>query len=404
MTAFAYRGMDASGRPVRGRREAADETQLRDGLLAEKVTPLTITPVGGGLAALAPQPRSGLSLNEAQAGAFCGDVARFLKSGLSLGQTLQIIETTAEQPAVARLARHVRGELMAGRPLSAALEALPGQTGRYLQALAKAGEATGRLTDILSGGSTAMKASAAAKQRLLTMIIYPLFVMAMAAGAITLFAFVVLPALEPAFAGVADLPASTRFVLAGGRVLRHAAPALGLGLAAVIAAIAFLAPIRAAARELLHAIMLSPVGMGILADTVYGGLARRLAIAIGAGVPLATAFHVSVEAIGIAALRRPLEAQEPRLREGAKLSAAFAAAGQAPPVLIGLTKVGETAADLPRVLDEAGEALAVRAAERTERLLSLLTPAIVLAIGLVVGTIVLVVFQGLLAISQSVDF
>lgn len=404
MTAFAYRGMDAKGRPVRGRREAADETQLRDGLLAEQVTPLTITPVSASLAALAPQPRSGLALNEAQAGAFCADVARFLKSGLSLGQTLQIIETTAEQPVLARLARHVRGELMAGRPLSAALESLPGQTGRYLQALAKAGEATGRLTDILAGGAAAMKASAAAKQRLLTMIIYPMFVMAMAAGAITLFAFVVLPALEPAFAGVASLPASTRFVLSAGRALRHAAPMLGLLLAGAIAAVAFLPPVRAAARSLLHAVLLSPAGLGILADTVYGGLARRLAIAVGAGVPMATAFRVSVEAIGIPALRGPLEAQEPRLREGSRLSAAFTAAAHAPAVLIGLTKVGETAADLPRVLDEAGEALAARAAERTERLLSLLTPAIVLAIGLVVGTIVLVVFQGLLAISQSVDF
>ena len=194
MSAFAYRGMDASGRPVRGRREAADETQLRDGLLAEKVTPLTITPL---TASLAPRPRSRLALNEAQAGAFCADVARFLRSGLSLGQTLQIIETTAEQPPVARLARHLRGELMAGRPLSAALEVLPGQTGRYLQALAKAGEATGRLTDILAGGAAAMKASSAARQRLLTMIVYPLFVVLMAAGAISLFAFVVLPALEP---------------------------------------------------------------------------------------------------------------------------------------------------------------------------------------------------------------
>jgi general secretion pathway protein F len=392
--------MDANGRPVRGRREAVDETQLRDGLLAEKVTPTAITPLS---ASLAPQPSTKLTLSEAQAGAFCADIARFLKSGLSLGQTLQIIETTAEQPPVARLAHHVRGELMAGRPLSAALEALPGQTGRYLQALAKAGEATGRLTDILAGGAAAMKASSAAKQRLLTMIIYPMFVIAMAAGAITLFAFVVLPALEPAFAGVDNLPASTRFVLAAGRALRHAAPLLGLILAGLIAAIALVAPVRAVAQRLLYGAMLSPVGLGILADTVYGSLARRLAIAIGAGVPLATAFRVSVEAVGIEALRRPLEAQEARLREGAKLSGAFAAT-RAPMLLVSLTKVGETASDLPRVLDEAGEALAVRAAERTERLLALLTPAIVLSIGLVVGTIVLVVFQGLLAISQSVDF
>jgi type II secretory pathway component PulF len=47
--------------------------------------------------------------------------------------------------------------------------------------------------------------------------------------------------------------------------------------------------------------------------------------------------------------------------------------------------------------------LGVRARERTERALALATPAIVLLVGLVVGTVVLVVFQGLLAITSGID-
>ena len=94
---------------------------------------------------------------------------------------------------------------------------------------------------------------------------------------------------------------------------------------------------------------------------------------------------------------------EPRLREGTKLSEVFRAISFTPPMLVGLTKVGESASDLPRVLGEAGDALAARAQEKTERFLSILTPAIVLLIGLVVGGIVLVVFQGLMSISDMVE-
>lgn len=391
--------MDAAGRPARGRREGLSEAQVRDDLLANGVTPTAIT---AGAQPFAPA-RTGLSLSEAQAGAFAADVARFLKSGLSLGQTLHIVETTSEVPVLTRLAAHVRGELMAGRPLSAGLSAIPGQTGRYLQALAKAGEATGRLTEILAGGASALKASAATRQRLLTMIIYPLFVMAMAAAAILLFAFAVLPALEPAFAGVGELPASTRAVMAGGKALRLAAPVLGLAVLALVLALTLSRAARDQAIRLLHRLMLTRAGFGVLPDTVFGGLAQRLSIAVGAGVPLATAFRVSVEAIGVEPVRRALEAQEPRLREGARLSEVFRAIPFAPPMLVGLTKVGESAADLPRVLGEAGDALAARAQEKTERFLSVLTPAIVLLIGLVVGGIVLVVFQGLMSISDMVE-
>lgn len=399
MRTFAWRGMDAAGRPTRGRREGLSEAQVRDDLLAGGVTPTAITATARPFA----PARTGLSLSEAQAGAFAADLARFLKSGLSLGQTLQIVETTSEVPVLARVAAHVRGELMAGRPLSAGLSAIPGQTGRYLQALAKAGEATGRLTEILAGGAAALKASAATRQRLLTMIIYPLFVMAMAAAAILLFAFAVLPALEPAFAGVGELPATTRAVMAGGKALRLAAPVLGLAALALVLALALSRAARDQAIRLLHRLMLTRAGFGVLPDTVFGGLAQRLSIAVGAGVPLATAFRVSVEAIGVEPVRHALEAQEPRLREGAKLSEVFRAIPFAPPMLVGLTRVGESASDLPRVLGEAGDALAARAQEKTERFLSILTPAIVLLIGLVVGGIVLVVFQGLMSISDMVE-
>jgi len=399
MKTWTWRGVDAAGRATRGKREGLSEAQVRDALLAEHLTPTSIT---ASAQAFAPA-RTGLSLSDAQAAAFAADIARFLKSGLSLGQTLHIVETTSEVPVLARLATHVRGELMAGRPLSAGLSAIPGQTGRYLQALAKAGEATGRLTEILAGGAAALKASAATRQRLVTMIIYPLFVMAMAAAAILLFAFAVLPALEPAFAGVGELPASTRAVMTGGRILRLAAPLLGLAALALALALVLSRAARDVAIRLLHRLMLTRIGLGILPDTVFGGLAQRLSIAVGAGVPLATAFRVSVEAIGVAPVRQALEAQEPRLREGTKLSEVFRAIPFAPPMLIGLAKVGESASDLPRVLGEAGDALSARAQEKTERFLSILTPAIVLLIGLVVGGIVLVVFQGLMSISDMVE-
>ena len=47
--------------------------------------------------------------------------------------------------------------------------------------------------------------------------------------------------------------------------------------------------------------------------------------------------------------------------------------------------------------------ISARARERTERALALVTPAIVLTVGLVVGSVVLVVFQGLLAITSGID-
>ena len=399
MTAFAFRAIDQAGRPVRGRREAADAPALRDRLLAEQLTPLSIAPARASWRRAGGETR----LSDAAAAAFLAELARFLQSGLSLGQALSIVETTAESATTARLAGRLRADLMAGVALSDALGAVPGQAGRFLASLARAGEATGKLAEIFAGGAAALADSAALQQRLTTMAIYPAFVLAMAVGAIGLFAFAVLPALEPAFDSVgATLPLSTQIVLSAGHVLRDGFPYV-LAAVGVAIALTFLPSVRRWVGRRIEALLATPVGLGILQDSAFAGFAQRLGVALAAGVPARLAFRVAADAVGPAKIRAALLAQGQRLGEGVKFSQALEAVPATPRLLLGLVRVGEASADLAQVFSEAGAMLGQRARERTERALALVTPAIVLAVGLIVGGVVLTVFQGLLAITSGID-
>jgi general secretion pathway protein F len=399
VTAFAFRAIDPAGRSVQGKREAADARAVRDRLLAEDLTPLSISPAGG----LWRTNGASYRLSDAAAAAFLAELARFLQSGLSLGQSLQIVETTTETAVIGRLAARLRSDLMAGVALSDALMVVSGQVGRFLSSLARAGEATGRLAEIFAGGAKALAASAALKQRLFTMAIYPVFVVLMACGAIGLFAFAVLPALEPAFQSVgAKLPASTRIVLGVGHVLRTGSPYF-LAAIVALAASTFAPPVRRLLARAFEAAVSTPLGLGILQDSAFSGFAQRLSVALAAGVPTGLAFRVAAEAVGSSRIREALQTQAARLREGAKISSALEAVPQTPRLLLGLVRVGEASADMASVLGEAGAMLGERARERTERALAMVTPAIVLAVGLLVGAVVLVVFQGLLAITSGID-
>jgi type II secretory pathway component PulF len=150
-------------------------------------------------------------------------------------------------------------------------------------------------------------------------------------------------------------------------------------------------------------VLATPVGLGILQDSAFAGFAQRLAVALAAGVPSRLAFRVAADAVGARRIREALIAQSARLREGARFSEALEAVPETPRLLLGLVRVGEASADMAAVFGEAGEMLATRARERTERALAMVTPAIVLGVGLIVGTVVLVVFQGLLAITSGID-
>lgn len=397
MTTFAYQALDGRGRLVKGRGEASSLVTMRDGLLADALTPISIRAAPG------PALRSSRDLSEAAGARFASDLARFVRSGLTLSQALDIIEQTATEPRIAQGAAQVRQGLLSGASLSEALSVFGGQVGRLLQTLARAGEATGRLEDILESGSKSLATSAAFRRRLATMMVYPSFVLAIAVLAVVMFAFVVLPALEPAFSGLGDLPASTEFVLGAGRVLRQFGPHIAIIALGLIGACILLAPLRSRVGAFVQHLGLSPLLGGVGRDMIYSGLAQRLSIALSAGVPLLAAYRISVDSIGVPAVRRVLEEQEPRLRDGCRLSEALEAAPSCPDLLLRLAAVGEGAGELAKVLQEAADALSVRAQERAERLLALFTPMVVLAIGAFVGGLVLIVFQGLMSVTELVD-
>lgn len=397
MTTFRFEALDHGGRTVRGRRAAPDAYHLRQELERERLTPLAIRP------SKLPQFVSSTGLNEADAGRLAVDLARYLRSGLSATQSLALLEETA-LPRVRRPVANVREKILSGEPLSRAFEAVSRPTQRLLPSLAAAGEASGRLADVLDTGGKAMLASAALKRRLVTLSLYPAFVLAVALAAVALYAFAVLPALEPALGGLtSNLPTSTKMVLIGGQVLRQALPISAVLVTGAAMLLAVSPRARLLVREWAGRALMSPLAGAVMKDIVFAGLSTRMAISLQAGVALPVAYRAAVDAVALNAIRRPLEAIGDRLRDGSPLSAALDETRLAPPDLVRLIQVGERSDDLGRMLEEAGQSLATRAQEKAERLLAAATPIVVVLIGALVGAVTLMVFQGLMAVTDAVD-
>lgn len=394
MIAFRYRGLDASGRMQRGLAYAVDSAQLRDQLVERKLHPLSITPVRFLL-------RRPLGLSERDASRLARDLGQLTASGMALAPALSMI-AARETPGVAAIAREVRQRLAHGEPLSVALRAAQGRASGFLQALARGGEASGRQSDVLIAGAAALAASDTLKRRLITLSIYPAFIILVAVGAIAVYAYAVLPALAPAFGTLGDeVPQQTKLVLDAGAFIRLALPVVaGLVLATGLAA-GVVPKFRLALRDGLIGLLMrgkrSP-----LRDFLFASLSGRLAVLIRAGVPLSVAWRLAREPIGAVRVQKLLALQDERIMEGVRLSEAIAALSLAPPDLVHYVAMGEQSGQIAKALDDAAEALGFRAQERIERLLSVITPLVIVTVGLLVGLITMMVFQGLLAIGDAV--
>ena len=137
-------------------------------------------------------------------------------------------------------------------------------------------------------------------------------------------------------------------------------------------------------------------------DFVFANLASRLAVMLQAGVPLAPAWRLAREPVTIASLSRALAVQDERLMEGVRLSEVFRAIPNTPPDLIHYVLMGEQSGQVAKALNDGSVVLAGRAQEAIERVLSVITPLVIILVGGMVGLITMMVFQGLLAVGDAV--
>ncbi len=394
MKAFHFTALGADGRRHRGVSYAAEAASVRDRLIDARLHPLAIRP------ALL-QHRGPLRLTEAEAARLARDLAQLMTSGMALAQALSLLETR-ETPRVAAIAREVRQRLISGEPLSKALEVASGTPARFLQALARGGEASGRQNEVLAAGGRALAAADQLKKRMITLSLYPAFVILIACGSVAVYAYAVLPSLALAFEGMGDdIPRQTQAVLTFGAVVRFLTPILAGLAGSLAAALALSSRVRRICSDLVARLLMrgrrSP-----MRDYVFANLAARLAVMLQAGVPLAPAWRLAREPVTIASLSRALAVQDERLMEGVRLSEVLRAIPNTPPDLIHYVLMGEQSGQIAAALNDGSAMLGARAQEAIERLLSVLTPFVIVVMGAMVGLISMMVFQGLLAVGDAV--
>lgn len=308
---------------------------------------------------------------------------------LSLPEALALMakegKGSGEQRAVVEgLAEAVSG----GRSLTSALR----ETGIFppaAVALVEAGETSGTLERLLPGAVRMLETAYRAKQRLLTLLIYPAFLLAALLGAAGLLLFFVLPAFSKLFGQLgAELPLITRIVLTAGSLLLDFG---GIILALVIlaaAGIAFSLGKPSYRRELDRLLLGLPFFGGLLRLADSADTAAALSALLGGGLPLSDSLKIAAGVPANTYLVWQLDRASGATRAGRKLVEAMGFDSGFSPVFLSLAAAGEETGALPDSLNRAAEICRYEGETRRKKLESMLEPALLLLAGGLVTALV----------------
>ena len=309
----------------------------------------------------------------------------------------------AERTYVRDLIASIRSEVIAGASLSDALARHPRDFADIYRALVASGEQIGQLAHVLTRLSDYIERRNALVQKVRLAFTYPAIVTVVAFLIVIFLLTYVVPQIVSVFANTKQkLPFLTTVMLGVSDFVRL----YGWIVLLAVVALAF-----AWHRALKNPEIKMRWHTWLLNAPLYGRFERSLntsrfastlAITTGSGVPILRALQTSRDTLTNVAMREQVEEATNSVREGVGLARALSAHKHFPALLIHMIRAGEVTGELPAMLERAATAQEQDLERRAMTMASLLEPALILAMGVVVLLIVLAVLMPIIEINQLV--
>ena len=395
---FQYEAIGRDGRTVRGVVSADSEAVAIRRLTADSLTVLKIRP-----AVRAGSTTRNRDLRPAERVLVLRQLGLMLEAGVSL---LEALDTVAQGMQAAKGQRQFQaaiGALRRGDSFGKALEDnVPGFP-EYLYAMARVGEASGRIAEVLKQAAEQMAYEDRLRKEFGNAMTYPAFLLCAGLAAVAFIFTQVVPRFG-AMVGEdrSNVPAMSRWVLSAGEYANAHIGVVGLGMAGVIAlgvVIAINPAFRSRAYHVAHGL---PVVGGVIRAREISSWARLTAFALNNGVPILQAAALARAAVPDGPFRQGLNQLENDLKAGLTLDASLATHTKLEAMDLSLLRAGQRSGAVGAMFGFMADNYENRLRDSMKRLTSLLEPAAIAAISLIVGFVALSLVLALSSVYEGV--
>ena len=393
MADFDYLVLDPAGRERRGQVAAATLEDARSRLGARKFYVVSLEQSTPGTARASPLLSfEGLTqrrLNGKALTLFTRQLAT-LALVTPLEEALRTIGQQSEDLKVQAVLERVHAGVLEGRRLSDSMAREAKSFPPLYRAMVAAGESAGTLPQILERLADLQERQAIIRGKVTTALAYPIVLALVASFVVMALMIWVVPKVVEQFDTVGQtLPLLTRIVMAISGFLAGYWWAILISFA-IIGFVTWRALQDEAIRLRFDTAWLKMPLLGRLTRDLHAArMARTLSTMVASRLPLLEGLILTSQTIHNRRLKAASDDIVEAVRGGGSLSAALRRAGIFPPLLVYLAASGESSGQLDAMLERAADYLEREFDGFTATALSLLEPAIIVLMGVVVAAIVL---------------
>jgi len=407
MTAFSYRAIAldsaGTGAPVHGTRDAVDERALRESLLAEGLIALDVRPVR-----IADAVRAALSPDRprrADAVWFFQSLRLLLENKVPIEAAVRTMGELAPTARQRRICTDVREGLRAGKTLAESLSGVGSSVARMVSphhlALLRSGQQSGRLDHVVALVDSSLQNSARIRSSIIGRLIYPAILIVAAIGVLWFLSVRVIPQFAQTLTSLGgELPWPTALTLGASKVLAWVAP-ITLALVVVVWTTRKVWMTPAQRAWMWRRGMRAPIVGSMLWHSEAGLISDVLATMLEGGADVLAGLDQAEKVVTSPIMAERVTAARRAVREGADLGAALTENQVLPPMIGAVVRAGIAGGQLGPALRRATELCVEKQETVSQRLMTLVEPAIILVLAGVVGWVVYSLVSGMLAITNA---
>ncbi len=406
MAVYAWRGVNAAGKEVKGIDDADSPKGLRMALRRQGVL---VTQLEEESAARKRDARNvnlkrffmrvslqDLALTTRQ-------MATLLKAGIPLVEALDALIEQTEKEDLRNALTNTRDKVNEGIAFNVALKAHPKIFGDLFTNMVAAGEASGNLDQVLSRLADVLESQNRLKGKVSSALAYPMVMMVMTFLVVTIMMTVVVPKVTAIFDDFGQvLPWYTRLLMFVSSMFTdywYLMIAVGIG-----AYYGFLAWYKSPeGRRRWDIFLLSAPIIGTLSTKVAcARFARTLSTLLGSGVPVLAALEITRNVLVNTELMRVVDEAREAIREGESIAKPLARSKRFPPIVTHMIAIGERSGELEAMLENVADAYDDQVDTQVETMSSLLEPAMILVMGGITGAITGAILMPLMQMNEFV--
>ncbi|MGA1360596.1 MAG: type II secretion system F family protein [Gemmatimonadaceae bacterium] len=335
---------------------------------------------------------------------FTRQFSTMINAGLPIVQALDILAKQTQNPVLQAVTRQVVFDVESGRTVAEALAKHPNAFSELYVNMVAAGEAGGILDTILLRLATFLEKNDALLRKVRSAMIYPAVILTIAIGAVAVLLVFVIPTFQGMFASVgAALPLPTRLVIAVSDFLQGFWWMVLGGIAAlvVVGRRAYATP--SGRRSIDRMLLAAPVVGDLLRKSAVSRFTRTLGTLISSGVSILDGLEITAKTAGNRVVADAILASRASIAGGDTIASPLARSRAFPPMVISMIAVGEQTGGLDEMLRKIADFYDDEVDTAVSGLLALVEPVMVVALGIVVGGMVVAMYLPIFDLISTVQ-